>query len=50
VPLIAPTPLSASPTGKDGLLQSDHWPYKAAINIKKRIGLNFIGKFRSNYK
>jgi hypothetical protein len=34
-------PLSASPTGKDGLLQRAHCPYRAAINIKKSNGLNF---------
>ena len=36
--LAAPTPFSDSPTGKEGLLQSDHCPNNDAIKRKKIIG------------
>ena len=35
--LATPIPFSDSPTGKEGLLQSDHWPNNDAIKRKKII-------------
>ena len=48
--LAAPTPFSDSPTGKEGLLQSDHCPNNDAIKRKKIIGfLNALYTINSNY-
>ena len=48
--LAAPTPFSDSPTGKEGLLQSDHCPNNYAIKRIKIIGfLNVLYIKSSNY-
>ena len=48
--LAAPTPFSDSPTGKEGLLQSDHCTNNDAIKRKKIIGfLNALYIKKFNY-
>ena len=48
--LATPTPFSDSPTGKEGLLQSDHCPNNDAIKRKKIIGfLNAFNIKNFNY-
>tara|TARA_B100000575_G_scaffold267125_1_gene244969 strand:- start:1275 stop:1451 length:177 start_codon:yes stop_codon:yes gene_type:complete len=48
--LATPTPFSDSPTGKEGLLQSDHCPNNDAIKRRKIKGfLNALYIKNSNY-
>ena len=48
--LATPTPFSDSPTGKEGLIQSDHCPNNDAIKRRKIKGfLNALYIKNSNY-